>query len=216
MNSRKWLLAVGTSSVLALGVAACGDSGSSDSTTSSSSGGEAVSGEIAGAGSSAQEAAQEAWIAGVQDQNPDLTISYDPVGSGGGREQFNAGGVDYAGSDSSFADEELTGAEKNCGGAENFVQVPAYISPIAIIYNLPDVTDLQLDAAHDRPDLQPEDHDLERPGDREAQPRRPAAGHPDHPGEPLGRLRYDQQLHPVPVEGGALRIGRIRPTTRSR
>ena len=109
MNSRKWLLAVGTSSVLALGVAACGDSGSSDSTTSSSSGGAAVSGEIAGAGSSAQEAAQEAWIAGVQDQNPDLTISYDPVGSGGGREQFNAGGVDYAGSDSSFADEELTG-----------------------------------------------------------------------------------------------------------
>ena len=83
MNSRKWLLAVGTSSVLALGVAACGDSGSSDTTTSSSSGGEAVSGEIAGAGSSAQEAAQEAWIAGVQDQNPDLTISYDPVGSGG-------------------------------------------------------------------------------------------------------------------------------------
>ena len=140
MNSKKWLLAAGASSVLALGVAACGDSGSSDSTTSSS-GGEAVSGEIAGAGSSAQEAAQEAWIAGVQDQNPDLTISYDPVGSGGGREQFNAGGTDYAGTDSSFADEELTGAEKNCGGAENFVQVPAYISPIAIIYNLPDVTD---------------------------------------------------------------------------
>ena len=145
MMSKEWLVAAGASAVLAFGVAACGD-GSSDS-TASSSGGESVSGEIAGAGASSQEAAQEAWIAGVQDQNPDLTISYDPVGSGGGREQFNAGGVDYAGSDSSFADEELTGAEKNCGGAESFVQVPAYISPIAIIYNLPDVQTLQLDAA---------------------------------------------------------------------
>ena len=44
---------------------------------------------------------------GSRTQNPDLTISYDPVGSGGGREQFIAGGVDYAGSDSSLADEEL-------------------------------------------------------------------------------------------------------------
>ena len=148
MISKKWLLAAGTSAVLAFGVAACGDDSSSSSDDSgSSSGATNLSGEIAGAGASSQEAAQEAWIAGVQDANPDLTISYDPVGSGGGREQFNAGGVDYAGSDSSFADEELTAAEKNCGGAENFVQVPAYISPIAIIYNLPDVTDLQLDAA---------------------------------------------------------------------
>ena len=143
MISKKWLLAVGSSAVLALGVAACGDD-DSDSTSSSGDTATNLSGEIAGAGSSAQEAAQEAWIAGVQDANPDLTISYDPVGSGGGREQFVAGGTDYAGTDSAFADEELTGAEKNCGGAGNFVQVPGYISPIAIIYNLPDVTDLQL------------------------------------------------------------------------
>jgi len=145
--SKKWLLALGGSAVLAFGVAACGDSSSDSSSTSATTGSSVptdLSGEIAGAGSSAQEAAQEAWIAGVQDASPDLTISYDPVGSGGGREQFVAGGTDYAGTDSAFADEELTGAEDNCGGAGSFVQVPAYISPIAVIYNLPGVDTLQL------------------------------------------------------------------------
>ncbi|MDX6583935.1 MAG: phosphate transport system substrate-binding protein [Solirubrobacterales bacterium] len=145
MITKKWFVCACAGGALALGIAACGDS-SSDSTSSgsSSAGSGDLSGEIAGAGSSAQEAAQEAWIAGVQGANADVTISYDPVGSGGGREQFNAGGVNYAGTDSSFADEELTAAEKQCGGAENFVQIPAYVSPIAVIYNLPDVDSLQL------------------------------------------------------------------------
>jgi phosphate transport system substrate-binding protein len=86
----------------------------------------------------------QAWIAGLQDQNPDADASYDPVGSGGGREQFNAGGVDFAGTDSPFADEELAAAQKRCGGPDKFVQVPAYISPIAVIYNVEGVSDLQL------------------------------------------------------------------------
>jgi phosphate transport system substrate-binding protein len=145
--SKKWL-AVGASATLAFGVAACGSSSDSSSSSSTSSGGTGaptgLSGEIAGAGSSAQEAAQEAWIAGVQDASPDVTISYDPVGSGGGREQFIAGGVNYAGSDGALVDTELTGAEKQCGGAANLVQVPAYISPIAVIYNLPGVDSLNL------------------------------------------------------------------------
>ena len=34
-----------------------------------------------------------------ENENSGVTISYDPVGSGGGREQFIAGGVAYAGSD---------------------------------------------------------------------------------------------------------------------
>ena len=145
--SRNLLLAVGSSAVLALGVAACGDNSSSDSGgsgSSSSSGATNLSGEIAGAGSSAQEAAQEAWRAGFQDQNPDLTISYDPVGSGGGQEQFIGGGVDYAGSDKPFDSDQLTQAGKNCSSEDNLVQIPVYISPLAVIYNLPDVDSLQL------------------------------------------------------------------------
>src|SRR5262249_58329203 len=82
--NRKWWLVLAASAVLALTAAACG---SSDSGSSSG-----VSGDLAGAGSSAQQAAQEAWTAKFEDQNSGATVSYDPIGSGGGRDQFIAGG----------------------------------------------------------------------------------------------------------------------------
>jgi phosphate transport system substrate-binding protein len=133
--------------VLALGIAACGGSGD-NSSTSSSGGGESADlyGEIAGAGSTAQEAAQEAWIANLESENSGVTISYDPVGSGGGREQFIAGGVAYAGSDAALSEEEgeLKGAAKRCEPGE-LIEIPAYVSPIAVVYNLPGVEELQLD-----------------------------------------------------------------------
>jgi phosphate transport system substrate-binding protein len=135
---------------LALGVAACGASNEDDSPQASTGSGTpaataaAVSGNLTGAGSSAQEAAQAAWIAGFQDTNPDATIAYDPVGSGGGREQFIAGGTQYGGTDSHFKDEELTKAQARCGGPDNLVEIPVYISPIAMIYNLEGVENLQL------------------------------------------------------------------------
>jgi phosphate transport system substrate-binding protein len=140
MSSTRWLAVVVFASILALGVAACG----SDSGGGSSSG--EVSGEIAGAGSTAQQAAQEAWLAEFENANSGVTISYDAVGSGGGREQFLAGGVAFAGSDAALSTEEgeLEKAEKRCEPGE-LIEVPDYISPIAIIYNLPEVESLQLD-----------------------------------------------------------------------
>jgi len=133
---------------LALSVAACGESDDATTPASNSSGGgaekTALSGNLAGAGSSAQDAAQQAWIAGFQDANPDVTIAYDPVGSGGGREQFISGGVAYAGSDAALKDDELAGAQKRCGGPDGLVEVPVYISPIAVAYNLEGVDGLQL------------------------------------------------------------------------
>lgn len=134
-SSRFWLV-LAFAAVLSIGVAACG----SDSGGSSGD----LSGEVAGAGSSAQEAAQEAWIANFQSDNPNVTISYDPIGSGGGREQFVAGGTSYGGSDAALEDEELSGAIKRCKPGE-LIQIPDYISPIAVIYNLPGVDNLQLD-----------------------------------------------------------------------
>jgi len=145
MSSSRWLVMVAFAVALALGVAACGSSSDETNAGGSSSGGE-VSGEIAGAGSTAQQAAQEAWIAEFENENSGATISYDPVGSGGGREQFMAGGVAYAGSDAALSTEEgeLEKAEKRCEPGE-LIEVPDYISPIAIIYNLPEVEGLQLD-----------------------------------------------------------------------
>jgi len=128
--------------------AGCGgddnSSSTSASTTPSAAGSASLSGEIAGAGSTAQQAAQEAWIAGFQTANSDVTIAYDPVGSGGGREQFTAGGVAYAGSDAALDPDELTAAEGVCGGPDNVVEVPDYVSPIAVAYNVSGLDNLQL------------------------------------------------------------------------
>jgi phosphate transport system substrate-binding protein len=105
----------------------------------------AVSGEIAGAGASSQESAMEAWIAGFQADNPEATIAYDAAGSGAGRTQFAEGAVAFAGSDAMMDEEEQAAADERCGGEA--VHLPLYISPIAVIYNLPNVDNLQLSPA---------------------------------------------------------------------
>ena len=87
----------------------------------------------------------EAWIAGFTGANADANINYDPSGSGAGRTQFVAGGVDFAGTDSAIKGDELAKAKTRCGG--EVVEVPTYVSPIAVIYNVPGVTDLQLSPA---------------------------------------------------------------------
>jgi phosphate transport system substrate-binding protein len=133
-----------STAILALAIAACGSS--SDNTSGGGGSSAELSGEIAGAGATSQEAAQEAWIASIEAENSAVTISYDPVGSGGGREQFSAGGVAYAGSDAAISEEEgeLKKAVKRCEPGE-LIEIPAYVSPIAVVYNLPEVEDLQLE-----------------------------------------------------------------------
>jgi phosphate transport system substrate-binding protein len=132
--------------VLALSAcsAANDDPADSDASDAGGSGGESLSGRVAGGGASSQEAAQAAWSAGFQTANPDATINYDPVGSGGGREGFINGSFKFAGSDAYLEDKELTDAKENCGGS--VIEVPAYVSPIAVVYNLPEVDSLNLSA----------------------------------------------------------------------
>lgn len=130
--------------VLALSVTACGAGNESDG---GGGGGETgnLSGELALGGSSAQEAAQNAWIVGFQDVNPDVSVSYDPVGSGGGRENFISGAFPLAGSDAYLTDDEgeLSAATETCGGDP--IEVPNYVSPIAIIFNVEGVDALNLE-----------------------------------------------------------------------
>ncbi|MGN6723465.1 MAG: phosphate ABC transporter substrate-binding protein PstS [Marmoricola sp.] len=124
---------------LSLSLAACG--------SSSSGGGSGLSGTINGAGSTAQQAAQAAWTQGFQTANSGATINYNPVGSGGGVTKFNAGAVDFAGSDSALdpTKGEVAAAKSRCGGS--VIEVPDYISPIAVAFHVPGVTKLNLDAA---------------------------------------------------------------------
>jgi len=118
-----------------------GSTASSDAATQST-----LSGTINAAGASSQGSAQEAWISAFQTANPDVTINYDPSGSGAGRETFIAGGTAFAGSDSYLKDEELAGTFAACAPDTKAVDLPVYISPIAVIFNVEGVKDLNLDA----------------------------------------------------------------------
>jgi phosphate transport system substrate-binding protein len=142
--------AVSTALAATLALAACGASNentaapaASGSNGSAASSAPALEGSLAGAGSSAQTAAMTAWQAGFNVQQPGVTFSYDPVGSGGGREQFLAGSIDFAGSDSALSDDELAKAKTACGDAGVF-ELPNYVSAIAVVYNLDGVKDLNL------------------------------------------------------------------------
>ncbi|HEX2133760.1 MAG TPA: phosphate ABC transporter substrate-binding protein PstS [Actinophytocola sp.] len=123
-------------------VVAGGDSGGNGGGSEETS----LSGELAGAGASSQEAAMQAWIAGFGAANPEAIVTYDAVGSGAGRTQFGEGAVAFAGSDSVMDDEERATAKERCGGTDA-IHLPLYISPIAVVYNLEGVEDLQLSPA---------------------------------------------------------------------
>lgn len=107
-----------------------------------------LSGTLSGAGASSQDAAQQqGWIAGFQTANADVTINYDPSGSGAGRESFQKGAVAFAGSDRAFKAEEITAGPFDSCTTSDIVEIPAYISPIALVFNVDGVDKLNLDAA---------------------------------------------------------------------
>lgn len=135
---------------LALTLAACGsdpeaDTGSGGSTDSGET--SSLSGELSGGGASSQEAAMEAWRAGFQTANPDVTVNYDPVGSGGGRTGFGDGSYAFAGSDAALEDDEMAAAEAQCGEG-GVIEFPGYVSPVAVAFNLPGIDTLNM-----RPDV---------------------------------------------------------------
>nr|WP_282447622.1 phosphate ABC transporter substrate-binding protein PstS [Micrococcus sp. JXJ CY 30] len=105
-----------------------------------------VQGNLVGAGASSQEAAMTAWTQGVSSVAPNLTVQYSPDGSGAGREKFLQGATSFAGSDAAMDEEEAEQAKQVCGDQGAF-HVPAYISPIAVAYNLPGVEEnIKMDA----------------------------------------------------------------------
>ncbi len=139
------LLGVAVAGALAL--AACGsdNTGASSDSSSGSSGGSVAcaSGTLNGEGSSAQQNAIEEVISSFQGACPDATVNYNPTGSGAGIKQFNAGQVDFAGSDSALKPDEATAAQQRCGGNPAW-NLPMVAGPIAVAYNLPGVDKLVL------------------------------------------------------------------------
>jgi phosphate transport system substrate-binding protein len=147
------LLRVGTVAVASLGVlalSACGSdpepSGSSSpgGSSSSAAGGDCPKGTLNAEGSSAQKNAIEEVISKYNEKCADVTVNYNPTGSGAGIKQFNANQVDFAGSDSALKPDEATAAEKRCAGSPA-VNLPMVIGPVAIAYNVDGLDKLVLD-----------------------------------------------------------------------
>lgn len=142
-------LAIGTAltAMIALSSCASNEAGSGGGSSDSSSGAAAsLSGTLNGIGSSAQSNAQTAWTKGFQEANGSVTINYDPQGSGAGREAFAGGGADFAGSDSALSSDELAGDFQTCKSGTKAIDIPVYVSPVALVYNLDGVDTLNLDA----------------------------------------------------------------------
>jgi phosphate transport system substrate-binding protein len=142
-------LAIGTALTAMIALSSCASNETGSTSGSSASGGASstsYSGTLNGVGSSAQSNAQTAWEKGFQTANTSATVNYDPQGSGAGRTAFESGGADFAGSDSALPAAELSGDFKMCKAGTKGIDIPVYISPVALVYNLTGVTDLQLDA----------------------------------------------------------------------
>lgn len=138
-----------------LGLAACGSdnnatpsSSASSSTTSSATAGgiTCASGTLTLSGSTAQANAMSAWGKAYQTACPGATVNYGGGGSGAGVTQFTAGSVDFAGSDFALTADQKTAADARCGTGNTAVDLPMVAGPVAIGYNLPGVTGLQLSA----------------------------------------------------------------------
>lgn len=72
---------------------------------------------------------------------PGKNLSYNPTGSGAGRQQFIAGNVDFAGSDSPLPTEQIEQAAHRCKGNPAW-DLPLVFGPIALTYNLSNISTL--------------------------------------------------------------------------
>lgn len=152
-----------TGAVLAVGamlLTACGSDNNTSTSGSSASGSDASSSAAAPAsdtcaagtlnaeGSSAQQNAIDEVISAYTAECADATVNYNPTGSGAGVLQFNAGQVDFAGSDSALkeAEGEVAAANKRCAGNDAW-NIPMVVGPISMAYNLDGVDKLVLTPA---------------------------------------------------------------------
>ncbi len=141
----------GVALVGALALAACGSDNNTGTTagSGSSASSDCPTGTLNSEGSSAQKNAIDEAIASYGSTCPDVTVNYNPTGSGSGIKQFIAGQVDFAGSDSSLKTVAKDGkvesdeAAKRCQGNPAW-NLPMVTGPIAVAYKLKGVDKLVL------------------------------------------------------------------------
>ena len=104
------------------------------------------SGTLAMAGSTAQANAISQWTKDYQQACSGATINYTANGSGAGFTSFTNGQALVAGSDYPLSSTQQPTADSHCGTGSTAVDIPAVPGAIAIVFNIPNVTSLNLSA----------------------------------------------------------------------
>jgi phosphate transport system substrate-binding protein len=135
--------------LLSGGLTACGSDdnrrGASAAAVSGSAGTVGCAGKdkLTSEGSTAQQNAMAVFNQAWGQSCPGKSVSYNPTGSGAGREQFIAGHVDFAGSDSPLSADQIVPASRRCNGNPAW-DLPLVFGPVALVYNLPGINTLTL------------------------------------------------------------------------
>ncbi|GFG54260.1 phosphate ABC transporter substrate-binding protein PstS [Mycolicibacterium agri] len=135
------------SALIALTLSACGSDNNAPTTGASGTGTASSSADCGGKnsvtaeGSTAQQNAIAEFNRAWGQVCPGKNLSYNPTGSGAGREQFIARQVDFAGSDSPLKDDQVKQAADRCGGNPAW-NLPLVFGPVAMAYNLDGVDKL--------------------------------------------------------------------------
>jgi phosphate transport system substrate-binding protein len=147
LNFKRHGILAGTVLTAALALAACG---TDNNTTPQSSGSPTVNsncatGSLAAEGSTAQLNAMTQWIKDYTTACTGAKINYQGTGSGAGIQSFIKNTADFAGSDSPMKDPtEQQPANTRCGSGNTAIHLPMVIGPIAVVYNVAGVSNLQL------------------------------------------------------------------------
>ncbi|MGH3627574.1 MAG: substrate-binding domain-containing protein, partial [Sciscionella sp.] len=150
MNKKRYGAVLGVLAAGSLALTACGtDNNSAASGTSASAAASSITcakGSLTLAGSTAQTNAMSQWIKNYQTNCGGANINYGGGGSGAGVQQFADNTIDFAGSDfplTKAADIKKANARCKAGPVIDLSMVPG---PIAIGYNVPGVSQLNLSA----------------------------------------------------------------------
>ncbi len=97
---------------------------------------------LSGAGASFPAPLYQRWFVDYANQNSDVFVNYQSVGSGSGVRQFIAGTVDFGASDVAMKDSEIEKAKKST--RKGVVLLPMTAGSVVVAYNMPGVQ-LRLD-----------------------------------------------------------------------
>jgi phosphate transport system substrate-binding protein len=130
--TRSRIITAATAIIVAAGVAACGSSNNNTTTGGGSTGSSGSSGAAAtinGSGSTLAAPIYLQWGSTLKNQN--LTVNYNPVGSGAGQTQLESGVTNFAGSDPALKPSDVAKFTKGTP-----LQFPVAFGAITLSYNL--------------------------------------------------------------------------------